>query len=97
MNLTDQIKSDKLTLVNFHAVWCDPCLAMKPHLDEVVAKFGDEIHFERVDIDQNRELTQQFQLKGVPTTILFKNGEMKWRHSGVYPSHDLGKVVEGNL
>lgn len=97
MNLTDKIASDKLTLVNFHATWCGPCHAMKPHLDEVVAKLGDEIHYERVDIDQHPELTRELQIRGVPTTMLFRNGEMKWRHSGVYPAHELGKVIDEHL
>ena len=97
MNLASKIESDQLTMVNFHATWCGPCIVMKPYLEEVVSKFGETIHYERVDIDQNPALAQLFNIKGVPTTILFRKGEMKWRHSGVIPSHELGKIVTENL
>lgn len=97
MNLSNKIESDQLTMVNFHATWCPPCVVMKPNLEEVVAKYHDAIHYERVDIDQNPELAQQFGIRSVPTTMLFKNGEMKWRESGIVPSQELGKIVNKNL
>lgn len=97
MNFTNKIESDQLTLVNFHATWCPPCRAMKPILDEVVAKYGDSINYERVDIDANPELAEQYGIRSVPTTMLFKKGEMKWKHSGVLPAQELSKIVGENL
>lgn len=97
MNFNDKIESGRLTLVNFHATWCGPCLSMKPHLDEVIEKYRDEIHYERVDIDQNQDLVRQLQIRGVPTTMLVKDGEIKWRHSGMLPSSELAKVIDENL
>lgn len=97
MNLANKIESDQLTMVNFHATWCPPCVAMKPNLDEVIGRYNDVIHYERVDIDENPELVQQFGIRSVPTTMLFKKGEMKWRESGIIPSQELGKIVNENL
>lgn len=97
MNLANKIESEKLTVVNFHATWCGPCIAMKPHLEETVKKFGETIHYERVDIDQNPGLAQLFEIRSVPTTMIFKKNEMKWKHSGVLPSSELSKMVSENL
>lgn len=97
MNLSEMIISDKATLVNFHATWCGPCLMMKPNLDEVVKRFGDKIFYERIDIDQNRELAESLNIRSVPTTIIFKNGEVKWRQSGVFPASEIIRLVEENL
>lgn len=97
MNLANKIESDQLTLVNFHATWCPPCLAMKPNLDAVVAKYGDNIHYERVDIDQNPDLAKLFQVRSIPTTMMFKKGKMNWKHTGVLSSNELGKILTENL
>jgi len=97
MSLAEIIKSDKPTLVNFHATWCGPCRAMKPHLDEVVNKYKDEINYERIDIDQNTELARKFAIRSVPTTIIFKNGDVKWRDSGVFPAKDIMPLIDQYL
>ncbi|QIH34594.1 thioredoxin family protein [Sphingobacterium sp. DR205] len=97
MNLANKIESDRLTMINFHASWCGPCIAMKPHLDETVAKYGVAIHYERVDIDRNPGLAKIFEIRGVPTTMLYKSGKMKWRHSGVLSSQQLTEIVNENL
>lgn len=89
MDLANKIESEQLTMVNFHATWCPPCVAMKPNLDEVVAEFDDAIHYERVDIDKFRDLATLFEIRSIPTTMLFKKGEMKWRYSGIVSSHEL--------
>lgn len=97
MNLIDKIKSEKPTLVNFYAIWCGPCHVMKPNLDEVIEKIGDKISYERIDIDENRNLTEQYQIRSVPTTLIFKNGEIKWRQAGIFPSNEIIRLVEENL
>jgi thioredoxin 1 len=94
MNLLESIKSDKPTLVNFHATWCMPCKIMKPNLDQVVQKLGNEIQYERIDIDQNRDLASAFQISSVPTTILFRNNEVVWRASGIYPATAITGLLE---
>lgn len=97
MNLAEAIRSDKPTLVNFHATWCGPCKMMKPHLDEVVKEYKDAINYERIDIDQNTELAREFGIRSVPTTIIFKNGEVKWRQSGIFPANEIIRLVSENL
>ena len=97
MNTNDKIKSGKLTLVNFHATWCGPYISMKPHLDEVVKRYGNDIEYERIDIDQNQDIVQHLQIRGVPTAMLVKDGEIKWRQSGVLPSSELARAVDQNL
>lgn len=97
MSLSDMIKSEKPTLVNFHATWCGPCHMMKPNLDEVVEKVGDKISYERIDIDENRDLAELFQVRSIPTTIIFKNGEVKWRQTGIFPSSEITRLINENL
>jgi len=97
MNIADKIKSNKPTLVNFHATWCMPCLMMKPNIEETAQTLGDKIHYERIDIDENPELANLLQIRSVPTTIVFKDGEVKWRQSGIFPASALIGLVEEQL
>lgn len=79
----DIINSTKPTLVDFHAIWCGPCKMMEPILKSLHEKLGDKISFLKVDIDKNQKAANTFGIQGVPTLILFRNGEIKWRQSGV--------------
>lgn len=97
MDLSEMIKGDQLTLLNFHATWCGPCHVMKPNLEKVRDKFGEKIFYGRIDIDQHREIAEIFQIRSVPTTILIKGGEIKWRQSGVIPDSEISRLVEENL
>lgn len=94
MDLAEKIKSEKPTLVNFHATWCNPCVMMRPHVEEAAEKLGDNINYERIDIDQHQELAQMFQIRSVPTTMIFKNGEILWRESGIFPASALIQLLE---
>lgn len=87
------INSGKPVLVDFYADWCGPCKMMTPILKETKDSLGDKVTIIKVDIDRNREVAEHFQIQGVPTLILFKNGEVKWRQSGVVPAHALVQVV----
>lgn len=85
----EKINSQKPTLVDFHAVWCGPCKVMEPILKSVHQKMGDKVSFLKVDIDKNPGAANAYQIRGVPTLILFKNGQIKWRQSGVVSAHML--------
>jgi thioredoxin 1 len=85
------IKSDTPTLVDFHAIWCGPCKAMSPILDQLKHKKGLELRVLKLDIDKNQELAARFKIRSVPTIMLFSKGKTIWRHSG---GMDLRTLIE---
>jgi thioredoxin 1 len=90
----NKIKSDTLTLVDFYAPWCGPCKTMMPVLDQLKEKMGVKINILKVDVDKNAEAAQKYRIMGVPTFILFRKGEIKWRKPGTFTLHQLQEIID---
>jgi thioredoxin 1 len=91
---SDLINSDKPILVDFFATWCGPCKALAPVLKEVKGELGETISIIKIDVDKNQALASQYQVRGVPTMVLFKKGKQLWRQSGVLSKNDLVKIIK---
>lgn len=96
-NFNDIIKSGKLTLVDFYAIWCGPCKMMHPVLEQLKEDLGDSIRIIKIDVDKNEAISTQYRIMSVPTFMLFKNGEAVWRQSGTISLNDLKNLISQHL
>lgn len=89
----DIIKSDTPVLVNFFADWCGPCKSLAPILKEVKEELGDKVKIVKINVDKNQSLASMYQVRGVPTMLLFKGGKQVWRQSGVLQKMEIINVI----
>lgn len=91
------IKSDLPVLVDFYATWCGPCKTMAPTLQQFAKKYEGRVKVVKVDVDRAPQVMQTYRIQGVPTLMLFQNGQIRWQQSGAMPLAQLEKAVEKAL
>ncbi|WP_438977487.1 thioredoxin [Polaribacter sp.] len=87
------INQDKPVLIDFFATWCGPCQTMSPILKQVKDELGDKVTILKVDVDKNAAIASKFQVRGVPTFVLFKNGKQVWKQAGLISKTDLKQKI----
>ena len=89
MTFSELIDSEKPVLIDFYADWCAPCRAMKPVLEDLKTKLGEKITIFKVDVEKNQSVSERFDIRSIPTLIIFKNGKPVWRKAGVASASEL--------
>lgn len=90
----DLINADTPVLVDFFAEWCGPCKTMAPVLKTVVSQLNGKAKIIKVDVDKNPAAASKFNVQTIPTLVLFKKGEIKWRQSGVVNHNQLIDIIK---
>ena len=93
-NFKKIISSKTPVLVDFFADWCGPCKMLAPILKDVKKELGDAVKIVKIDVDKNQSIATKYQVKGVPTMLLFKNGKQVWRQSGVLQKKDIVQIIQ---
>ena len=93
-NFKSIIDSETPVLVDFFADWCGPCKMLAPILSEVKKELGDAVKIVKIDVDKNQPIAAKYQVQGVPTMLLFKNGKQLWRQSGVLQKNQLIDIIK---
>ena len=91
------IDSDKLTVVDFYANWCGPCRKLAPLLEEVETELSEKVKFAKLDTDENIDLAKEYQVSGLPTLLVFKNGEVVERLVGLMPKSSIITNIEKHI
>jgi len=97
MTFNEIISKDKPVLVDFFAVWCGPCKMQAPILDDLKKRVGDTADIIKIDVDQNPQVAARYQVRSVPTLAIFRNGELRWRQSGVFSANELERLINENV
>ena len=92
-SFTEIVNGDKPVLIDFHADWCGPCKVLSPIIQEVAKELDGKVRVIKIDVDKNPALADKFQIPGVPTLMLFKDGKSVWRQSGVLQKDEIIKQL----
>lgn len=92
-SFNDIIQGDKPVLVDFFATWCGPCKYQGPILEELASAIGDDARIIKIDIDRNQAVAAKYNVRSVPTLMIFKNGEVKWKEAGVKEKEQLIQLL----
>lgn len=96
-NFSSLIKTETPTLIDFYADWCQPCKMMSPILQEVAKHYGSKLKVLKINVDKHQNLAMQYRIQGVPTMILFKNGNILWRQSGAINKSQLISILDTKI
>lgn len=96
-NFSELIQGSTPVLIDFYADWCAPCKMMAPILEDVKSRLGDGIKILKIDTERNQQLSGSLGIRSIPTLILFKNGEIVWRQSGVVPADQLTNILKSHV
>jgi thioredoxin 1 len=87
------IRGETPVLVDFYATWCGPCKTISPILQDFARQMGDRVRVLKIDVDKNQAVANKYKVQSIPTLIIFKNGEIKWRQTGVVQKKVLEEMV----
>lgn len=96
-SFSDIINSDKPVLIDFHATWCGPCKQLSPIIQDVSKEMGESVRVIKIDVDKNQSVAQKYQIRGVPTMMIFKEGKQLWRQSGVLSKEVIKAELQKHL
>jgi thioredoxin 1 len=91
------INSNKPVLVDFFADWCEPCKQMTPVLKEIKSELRENVKIIKVNVDKNPNIATKYQIRSIPTVIVFKNGEMQWKGVGLQHALELKAVLRQHI
>lgn len=92
-NFDSIINENRPVVVDFHAVWCGPCKTQSPILKQVAEELGERVKVIKIDVDQNQMIASRYQIQSVPTLMIFKNGEIKYKQAGVHTKSQLISIL----
>jgi thioredoxin 1 len=93
-NFDTLINDSKPVIIDFHALWCGPCKVQSPILKDLATELGDRVRVIKIDVDQNQEVAARYQIQSVPTLMIFRNGEIRYRQSGVHTKQQIMSVLK---